>query len=162
MNAWVLAKGRPLGDILADQGALKPDHRTLLEALVRAHLAQHDDDPRKSLAAVSSLGSARQDLERIADPDVQARPRVAAPARRAGADDPDATIAPEGVGAATSAGLRFRVLRPHAEGGLGVVSVARDEELHREVALKEIKGRYADHPESRARFVLEAEVTGGL
>jgi serine/threonine-protein kinase len=40
--------------------------------------------------------------------------------------------------------------------------VARDEELHREVALKEIQQRHADKPESRARFLLEAEVTGGL
>src|SRR5262249_40063845 len=33
---------------------------------------------------------------------------------------------------------------------------------HREVALKQIQSHYADHPESRARFLLEAEVTGGL
>ena len=66
------------------------------------------------------------------------------------------------AGAPTSGGSRFRVLRPHKEGGLGRVSVALDSELNREVALKEIKGRYADHPESRARFVMEAEVTGGL
>src|SRR5262249_22014987 len=57
---------------------------------------------------------------------------------------------------------RFRVLRPHARGGLGQVFVARDEELKREVALKEIQGRHADDPESRARFLQEAEVTGGL
>jgi serine/threonine-protein kinase len=66
------------------------------------------------------------------------------------------------VGSLTSAGLRFRVLRPHAKGGLGQVSVALDEELHREVALKEIQERYADDPHSRARFLLEAEITGGL
>jgi serine/threonine protein kinase/Tfp pilus assembly protein PilF len=45
---------------------------------------------------------------------------------------------------------------------LGQVSVALDEELHREVALKEIQDRHADHPDSRARFLLEAEITGGL
>jgi serine/threonine-protein kinase len=53
------------------------------------------------------------------------------------------------------------VLRPHARGGLGEVFVARDEELHREVALKEIQACH-DDPRSRARFLLEAEVTGGL
>ena len=43
-----------------------------------------------------------------------------------------------------------------------MVSVARDEELAREVALKEIQDRHADDPGSRARFMLEAEITGGL
>lgn len=58
--------------------------------------------------------------------------------------------------------LRFRVLREHAKGGLGKVSVAEDLELHREVAFKEIQRRYADDDEARERFLLEAEITGGL
>ncbi|MFG0290999.1 MAG: serine/threonine-protein kinase [Rhodopirellula sp. JB044] len=58
--------------------------------------------------------------------------------------------------------MRFRVLRPHAKGGLGQVSVAQDTELKRQVAVKEIQDRYADVPESQARFVFEAEVTGRL
>ena len=39
---------------------------------------------------------------------------------------------------------------------------AEDTELHREVALKEIQESHADEPPSRARFVAEAEITGGL
>ncbi len=58
--------------------------------------------------------------------------------------------------------LRFRMLKAHAEGGLGRVSLARDAELKRDVAVKEIKERFADLAESRARFVFEAEVTGQL
>jgi serine/threonine-protein kinase len=57
---------------------------------------------------------------------------------------------------------RFRILRRHAEGGLGVVYLAHDEELNREVALKEIRPEHADRAESRARFLLEAEINGRL
>ena len=58
--------------------------------------------------------------------------------------------------------LRFRVLRPLGKGGLGEVQVALDEELNREVALKEIQARHLDSGDSVARFLLEAEVTGRL
>src|SRR5205823_13362895 len=61
-----------------------------------------------------------------------------------------------------AAASRFAILRPHAKGGLGQVSVALDAELNREVALKEIRPERADDPGSRARFLLEAEITGRL
>ena len=57
---------------------------------------------------------------------------------------------------------RFRVIRLHAKGGLGAVYLASDGELNREVALKEIQDQHADNPESRGRFLLEAEITGAL
>ena len=42
------------------------------------------------------------------------------------------------------------------------MSVALDAELNREVALKEMLDRHAHDPASRARFLREAEITGGL
>ena len=85
---------------------------------------------------------------------------------------PDArTFAEGGDGGATArdassetrrAGDRFRVLGLHREGGLGQVYVALDEEFGRRVALKEIRPDKADVGELRARFVLEAEINGGL
>ena len=158
MNAWVLEKSKPLGKILHQQGSLVDGRRTLLEALVNEHLAQHNNDPQQSLAAVSSIKSVRQDLEQLADSDVAAS---LVHVSQQSEVDPFATRAAT-AGDATSSGTRFRILRPHAKGGLGQVSVALDAELHREVAFKEIKPEYAHRNDSRGRFLVEAEVTGGL
>ena len=57
---------------------------------------------------------------------------------------------------------RFHVLHLHAQGGLGQVWMAEDADLQRKVALKEIRNEHADQPDSRARFVQEAEITGRL
>ncbi|MBY0527275.1 MAG: SUMF1/EgtB/PvdO family nonheme iron enzyme [Gemmataceae bacterium] len=165
LNAWAADKSRPLGQLLVERNAISPDVRALLESLVDRHLHAHHNAPCRSLAALSSIGSVRERLKQIADPDV-----AASMSHMPESADPFATRAPlpsgesvtTSVGAPTSGGLRFRVLRPHARGGLGAVFVAHDEELRREVALKEIQDRHADDPGSRARFLLEAEITGGL
>jgi serine/threonine-protein kinase len=159
MNAWVLAKNKPLGQILLEQGKLSPEHLQLLDAMVTAHVRAHGNDPHKSLAVLSSVSPVRKDLQALADPDVQAS------VARAGS----ATVDADATGAyvlRTAAGVaaveRYRILRPHARGGLGEIFVAEDQELHREVALKEIQADQARDAVSKARFVLEAEITGGL
>ena len=160
-GAWVTDKSRDLGRILLERGAVDAETHALVEALARKHLQMHGGDPEASLAALSSLGSVREDLERVADPELQiSLTRVPRTHQRA---DQDATaLHTRTAGDSTAGGTRFRILRLHRTGGLGAVYVAHDEELHREVALKEIRDRYAHDPDSRSRFLLEAEITGRL
>src|SRR5262245_34432846 len=128
MHAWVLEKAKPLGQILLEKGSLAEDEHALLEALVAKHLAKHDHDAARSLAALSSLGSARQELEQIADADLHASLAQvsAAPPDEA---DPYGTRG-SSLELPADVGSRFRILRPHARGGLGEVFVARDQELN--------------------------------
>jgi serine/threonine protein kinase len=162
MQAWVLAKEQPLAEHLAATGALRPEHRLLLEPLVEAHIRQHGNDPQQSLAAISSVGSLPDELAKLQDGQLAASLGHVAVSRAADPSvDPLATL-PLPPKTASDPQTRFRILRPHAEGGLGRVLVAEDGELHREVALKEIRPEYAGDSDSRARFMLEAEITGGL
>jgi serine/threonine-protein kinase len=74
---------------------------------------------------------------------------------------PDADRLPPSPGGLTVR-TQYGELRFHAKGGLGVVYSSLDQHLRRDVAVKFIRGRYAHLPESRNRFLLEAEVTSRL
>jgi serine/threonine protein kinase len=156
MHAWMLDKAKPLSQILQERGVLPAEARAILEALVAKHLELHGGDAEKSLAAVAAPKAVRAERRRITDGELHAS-LAQLPVTPSVMHDLDSTTAP-----VTHDGMRFQILRPHARGGLGEVFVARDGELNREVALKEMQTRHAEHPESRARFLREAEITGGL
>jgi serine/threonine-protein kinase len=161
-QAWTLDKSKSLADHLEARSDLTSARRGLVEALVRVHLETHGGDVERSLTAVSAGNSIRETLAELGDPDIEATLSHVA------SDHGSTDVFGAGrrssrlPGAAAGDGHRFQILRPHARGGLGAVFVALDSELHREVALKQILDRHADDPTSRARFLLEAEVTGGL
>lgn len=67
-----------------------------------------------------------------------------------------------GDAAAVPRGNRYRIIKRHARGGLGQVYVANDEEVGRQVALKEIRSGHAQDPGAQERLLREARITGRL
>ena len=158
VSAWIRARDKPLAQILVEQGSLPQGRRALLEPLVQEHVRAHGGDPETSLASVSPLGPWRAALAAVADAEVRTSLEHVGAARDG---DPDRTASWPAGPPGSPAG-RFRILRFLERGGRGEVYVARDEELAREVALKQIQLQLAHDRDARARFLLEAEITGGL
>lgn len=66
------------------------------------------------------------------------------------------------AGATKNDSSRFQIIKQYAKGGLGVVYIAYDSQLQRDVALKQIRGDRERDAVSETKFHLEAEITGQL
>ncbi len=169
-RGWVRDKNQSLAAYLIERGQLEEDCKSALDALVELYEKDLGQNVERGVAA--TLGrhdSLRAELERSLDPDAQSLvsflASMAFPAegrlRGSTLDASDDTMPYMPEAAAPSHG-RFRILRFHAEGALGAIYVARDDELNRDVALKRMKDEPACDPNCRMRFVREAEITGRL
>ena len=148
IQSWVSDKTRPLGEILQAQGKLTAEQAAALEIVIVQHLKAHDNDVERGLRALTGASTVASAITPIDDADVRAI--------LAKLEDETASY----QSPATQA--RYRRVQFHREGGQGQIFLADDTELHRRVALKEIKPKYADDAASRQRFRLEAEITGNL
>ncbi len=148
VRSWSRSQDRSLSAILAGRGLLDAPTLARLEDMVARSPGSADGGLASGPPA--PVRSDRPDgLEPTATFDYAGRPGDV----DAGKADP---VGP------TVAGRRFHILRLHSRGGLGEVSLAFDGELNRPVALKELPTRSAHDPDSQARFLREAEVTGRL
>ncbi len=158
---WSETKPIEFQDFLVQRGILLESDKQLLMPMFKALVAKNQGDAQMCLSALSSIDSAV--LENLGD---AAAPEVTNPwtfRTLSGSGESSESTARDSTSRLSKSGEpRFRVLRPHAKGGLGEVSIATDIELNREVAFKEIQDRFVHDENSRARFLLEAEVTGRL
>jgi WD40 repeat protein/serine/threonine protein kinase len=157
VRAWADCPGEALSEFLAVRGVLDAGMLERLAGRVASDLGRtgSGDGPG---AVTGSAGPDRSDVP--SDPGTAATITYAGRPAPVPGDD-----IPRGAGQADTSGTRgprFRVIRPHARGGLGEVFLAHDTELNRSVALKELQARHAHDRDSQARFLLEAELTGTL
>jgi serine/threonine-protein kinase len=155
-QCWTTERSRPMGQVLVERGSLSPDDRTMLDGLVRRHVEKRGGEAERG---AEDMAAARLRAIREAAPANVGPLTIGISPPRDPEESSDASFS---LGQTTSGGGRFRLIRHHARGGIGMVFVALDSELHREVALKQIQTHHADDPDSRARFLREAEVTGRL
>lgn len=144
---------RSVSQILLDRRLISERQRQLLETLAAEHAEGISgiDEPNESASGPQSI------VSRLSDSFGGLTPTMPAGGDWHGPPLRELNIEIQGAEA-----NRYDVLGSHARGGLGEIYLALDKQLHREVALKEIQPRHADDPNSRARFVQEAEITGGL
>ncbi|HVK08660.1 MAG TPA: tetratricopeptide repeat protein [Gemmataceae bacterium] len=135
--------------------ACPPDHD--LDRLLSDGLSADEESALE--AHVSRCAACQSRLDRLTS---GLRPLPAGVLENLGREPGEYMASGPGPAAPPASGPRFTPLGLHAEGGLGRVHRARDEQLHRTVALKEIRPERADDPRVRRRFLNEAEITGQL
>ncbi|MDR3635519.1 MAG: serine/threonine-protein kinase [Isosphaeraceae bacterium] len=154
-SLWVLRRDKPLAEVLIDRGWINAANRVEVEQRLQRKLKKHGGDVRASLADVAGA-EVRDVIRQVESPLIRQSLQMLPPA--------PSFVRVETLVRATGTEHRSRytLSRLHAEGGLGKVWIARDTDLNREVALKEIRADRTIVPEASLRFLKEAQVTGQL
>ncbi len=152
---WAMRMDRPLADLLKERGWLSDSDCQDIERKLARKLKKHRNDPRATLASMADA-ELRDVLQSIASPDLNHTLRELAPAT--GHRLVETLVPPSDQ----RSSLRYTLSRMHAQGGLGKIWIAKDTDLNREVALKEIRVERSTNPDAWKRFMKEAQVTGQL
>jgi PAS domain S-box-containing protein len=148
-TVWTTRKGLSLADLLVEKGWITVGDKSDIERFLERKLKKHGGDARAGLAAVAD--DVKRSLAALEDAEIQRSLAGLA------ASSPGAT-----VDCVPEARERYRLTRLHATGGIGRVWLARDGNLGRDVALKELRPERANNPSLWRRFLREAQITGQL
>lgn len=161
MKDWVFDKSETMEAILERRKFLKAEHAEFLKAIVLQHMNVHKNDIAESLASLSGFSSTRKHLDGL-DDELDVTIQAVSKNQLAQFDAAADSISFDTFESDLSFSKRFKILRSHAKGGLGEVSIATDTELNRQVAVKQIQQPFDGQADSRHRFLAEAEITGKL
>jgi serine/threonine protein kinase len=155
-RAWAGDKSKPLADLLVERGWINADDRGFLEKKADRKLAKHQNDPRVTLNSVTRGDICDVLRKEIDDSEVR---------QSLSSWPSDAPVLIETIGQTLDESqqpkTRYTWVSEVGAGGLGKVWLARDNDLSREVALKEIKPGSASS-EAIRRLIKEAQITGQL
>ena len=162
-NVWVTAKDKLLGQILHEQKAVDADTCALLEALVGKHLAMHGNDP-KSLAALPISSWLNEQMRSLCPPEIQASLAHLSRCQHRSARDRQSSS--RRVRRRQDFWRRWCPL-PHPprrtpKAAWAKSSSPKTPNSTARSPSRKSRPQHAGHDSSRGRFVLEAEITGGL
>ncbi|MFO0950343.1 MAG: protein kinase [Isosphaeraceae bacterium] len=157
-STWDARRAPDFSDLLERRGDLTAEGRRLVERHLR-RISTHEDGPSPVTVSSPELVSV---LAASGSEETQAELSFATVAPSTASRRPGTDVGPGTDVAPGPSWPRYSMIRVHAKGGLGTVWLARDCQLNREVALKEINHAVADQPEMRDRFLHEAQITGQL
>ncbi|RIK73276.1 MAG: hypothetical protein DCC67_18095, partial [Planctomycetota bacterium] len=157
LRQWLVEPQRPLLEVLSARAQLSPDSVRQLADSLQRHAADTCAHPVNA-----RLRALPDSIQRLLAPHVSDVALASETLVDTFGEPPRVRPAPTALPPGLTPGERFAIQQVHAQGGLGVVYLARDQEIDRTVALKQIRSQWADDDDCRARFLLEARITGRL
>jgi PAS domain S-box-containing protein len=149
---WTTRKSTPLADLLAEKGWITTADKVEIHRLLERKLKKHWGDVKAGLAAVAD--DVKRSLAALDDPEIQHSLADLPP--------PPGHVPVTTLDHVHELRERYALTRLHATGGIGRVWLARDGNLGRDVALKELRPERADNTTLWSRFFREARITGQL
>ena len=174
-RAWAADKSRSIPQLLVERQWLNESERDELERKAERKLKRFVGDAHATLGAVAD-SAIRDVLMQVDDPDIRAAIPELGNESRLGFHPDRMESSPDRSGrspnlqnAADPASQKSDKSEPRytrgqlqGEGSFGIVWLAYDKQLDREVALKELKTSKSRNPDLWKRFLREAQVTGKL